>query len=634
MSDKRGEKKGESKQSVRVMCRVRPLISREIADKHTTERVKWYPDDTRKIEVLAPGDRGKKNFQFDEVFPPGTSQKHVYDSFAKEAVDAAFQGYHGVLFVYGQTASGKTFTISHEDSENPENLGMIQRAMFDLWATIQKDTESNYTCKMSYVEIYNEKVTDLLGDPKGNRNVKLVSAQRGEVLMYKEGTQEIVGVPVSGYEETMANFERGSGAKSMGSTNVNLHSSRSHTILAIDIEKSNRVTAGGSTANLTALKGRLILCDLAGSERVSKTKAEGTTLKEANNINLSLLVLGNVVKALTEKSVQFAPFRGSQLTRILQYSLSGHGKTSIIVTVSNSDNEVEETIGSINFGQRAIQIKQEAQKHETRDYQALYLELQQQLDKKVDDGIEEAVTEERRRCEEEMTDKDNQIEVLKAENFRLSSTLEAMQAGKPIPKYADPNATKELARQSSTAEILAEAKSGARASSSSSADTGMGVHSAQIIDKLVFKLKESTDNVKTLQQERHDLAAKCREKESTLYALGVRYRDMVVASMQDQKARMQELNDYKAQLAQAQGQKFVPMEMPTEALESEATTPTARMSASPGAEADDTRLLAELQKAYTAIDILREERVNLFVYQKKAEDSIRFLYHERGAGKH
>ena len=612
--------KSKSDQTVKVYLRVRPLITREVNAKHTTNRITFYPNNKSEVYVEQGANQGRKTFHFHEVFPPGTPQNYVYDRFAADAVEAAFSGYHGVMFVYGQTASGKTFTISND---KPGELGMLQQSMFKVWDTIQSDKESTYNCTLSYVEIYNDEVSDLLAD--GNPRVKLQTASLGEVIMLSERTGEKVGVSVSSYKQTMDCFLKGQEAKATSATNMNDRSSRSHTIFSLDIEKSSNVVdpSTGAMKSLTALKGRLILCDLAGSERVSKTGAEGTTLKEAGHINSSLLVLGNVVKALTDPTVQHAPFRESKLTRILQYSLTGHGKTSIVVTISPSDDNVEESVSAIRFGQRAIMIKQSAQKHEIRDYQALYLALQQELDRRVDDGIVAAVAEEKRLAAEKLDAAESQIKLLEAENQLLKKENASLRRG----AHVDPNSA-DVGRQrsESSANLLDRAKA---------SDGKVDQESQALIRSLCEKLRDKMAELDKLHAERAALAEKARQEESKCYSLGIRFRDVVERTTLQRLALEREIDALRAESAAAKGVEFLSATFPSRAeteMENEALPKTPPvLSPRPGGQDQgvSTRIMDELTKAHDAIAILRQERTELLAYQLRASDAIRLLYHEK-----
>ncbi|EPY25284.1 kinesin [Angomonas deanei] len=359
--------------NISVFLRVRPPIPRE--KDHTFNNIKFNDSDPRAVTIARKsGSRKVENeYLFNRVFRQNSRQEDVYNNFGKNAINAAFDGQHGVLFVYGQTGSGKTYTISNDDPKNPQNQGVLQQAMHEIWEKIANDKDHDYSCSVSYVQLYNEILTDLLDEQKGRVRIQMGTEGRGDVVLMAESSGKGVEKPVKDYKETMEMFRVGMNRKEMANTSMNNTSSRSHTVFSFHINRATKVGAVkvDSDGPTVALEGRLVLCDLAGSERVSKTHAEGKTLGEATHINGSLLVLGKVVAALTEKNSQHAPFRESKLTRILQYSLLGNGNTSIMINISPSDDNTEESLSAVYFGQRAIQIKQDAKRHEVLDYKAL-----------------------------------------------------------------------------------------------------------------------------------------------------------------------------------------------------------------------------------------------------------------------
>jgi hypothetical protein len=422
-----GKSKEPSKDSIKVFLRVRPRVQHEVVENHSCKNLTCDPTDKTIVRVRDPRNAQSsdasvdKKFAFHEVFPAESTQEHVFNSFAKECVEDALQGYHGVMFVYGQTGSGKTFTMSHNEKGKE---GMLQRSMQAVWKHVAEDSEWDYDLSVSYVQLYNEMLSDML-EPSQNNAVRLsgVADRRNDVTLLNDTTQQAISRPVSGYDETIKMFETGLARRVSASTSMNAVSSRSHTVFTLYIKKQakNERSDGGIPK---CLEGRLIICDLAGSERIKKTEAVGNRMTEATHINGSLLVLGRVVAALTDpKTAQHVPYRESKLTRLLQYSLSGWGKTRLVVNVSPSDYNTEETLGAIAFGQRAIQIKQSAEKHETLDYKALYLELQRQIDKQRDEILRETIVEheqEKKRLAQDYTDR---IEMLEAEISVLKQQL-------------------------------------------------------------------------------------------------------------------------------------------------------------------------------------------------------------------
>uniref|UniRef100_A0A8D3DMF4 Kinesin-like protein n=1 Tax=Scophthalmus maximus TaxID=52904 RepID=A0A8D3DMF4_SCOMX len=320
--------------SQKVMCRFRPLNEAEInrGDKYIP---KFKEEDT----VVITG----KPYVFDRVLPPNTSQEQVYDQCAKQIVKDVLGGYNGTIFAYGQTSSGKTHTMEGK-LHNPQLMGIIPRIAHDIFDHIYSmDENLEFHIKVSYFEIYLDKIRDLLDVSKTNL---AVHEDKNRVPYVKGCTERFVSSP----EEVMDVIDEGKDNRHVAVTNMNEHSSRSHSIFLINIKQENVETE-------KKLSGKLYLVDLAGSEKVSKTGAEGAVLDEAKNINKSLSALGNVISALAEGTKTHVPYRDSKMTRILQDSLGGNCRTTIIICCSPSVYNEAETKSTLMFGQRAKTIK-------------------------------------------------------------------------------------------------------------------------------------------------------------------------------------------------------------------------------------------------------------------------------------
>ncbi|XP_070968896.1 kinesin heavy chain-like [Oncorhynchus clarkii lewisi] len=319
---------------VKVMCRFRPLNESEITrgDKYIP---KFKEDDT----VVITG----KPYVFDRVLPPNTAQEQVYDACAKQIVKDVLGGYNGTIFAYGQTSSGKTHTMEGK-LHDPQLMGIIPRIAHDIFDHIYSmDENLEFHIKVSYFEIYLDKIRDLLDVSKTNL---AVHEDKNRVPYVKGCTERFVSSP----EEVMDVIDEGKANRHVAVTNMNEHSSRSHSIFLINIKQENVETE-------KKLSGKLYLVDLAGSEKVSKTGAEGAVLDEAKNINKSLSALGNVISALAEGTKTHVPYRDSKMTRILQDSLGGNCRTTIIICASPSIYNECETKSTLMFGQRAKTIK-------------------------------------------------------------------------------------------------------------------------------------------------------------------------------------------------------------------------------------------------------------------------------------
>uniref|UniRef100_A0AAQ5XYV1 Kinesin-like protein n=1 Tax=Amphiprion ocellaris TaxID=80972 RepID=A0AAQ5XYV1_AMPOC len=284
--------------TIKVVCRFRPLNSAEVArgDQYIP---KFKGED---CVVIA-----EKPYYFDRVFQSNTTQVQFYNAVAQKIVKDVLDGYNGTIFAYGQTSSGKTHTM-----------------------------------EVSYFEIYLDKIKDLLDVSKTNLSVH---EDKNRVPFVKGCTERFVCSP----DEVMDAIDEGKSNRHVAVTNMNEHSSRSHSIFLINIKQENSQTE-------QKLTGKLYLVDLAGSEKVGKTGAEGTVLDEAKMINKSLSSLGNVISALAEGST-YVPYRDSKMTRILQDSLGGNCRTTMVICCSPSAFNDAETRSTLLFGQRAKTIK-------------------------------------------------------------------------------------------------------------------------------------------------------------------------------------------------------------------------------------------------------------------------------------
>ncbi|NXL54902.1 KIF5A protein, partial [Podilymbus podiceps] len=287
-----------------------------------------------------------KPYVFDRVFPPNTTQEQVYHACAMQIVKDVLAGYNGTIFAYGQTSSGKTHTMEGK-LHDPQQMGIIPRIAQDIFNHIYSmDENLEFHIKVSYFEIYLDKIRDLLDMTKTNLSVH---EDKNRVPYVKGCTERFVSSP----EEILDVIDEGKSNRHVAVTNMNEHSSRSHSIFLINIKQENVETE-------QKLSGKLYLVDLAGSEKVSKTGAEGAVLDEAKNINKSLSALGNVISALAEGTKAYVPYRDSKMTRILQDSLGGNCRTTMFICCSPSSYNDAETKSTLMFGQRAKTIKNTA----------------------------------------------------------------------------------------------------------------------------------------------------------------------------------------------------------------------------------------------------------------------------------
>ncbi|KDN45937.1 putative kinesin-1 motor protein [Tilletiaria anomala UBC 951] len=339
--------------NVKVVARFRPPNSLELREGGEII-VEFLPAETQGGEeaVKIPsatnaGADAVNGFTFDRVFPMDTKQRDVFEYGIKETVNDVINGYNGTIFAYGQTGSGKTFTMMGSDIDDEHNKGIIPRITEQIFESIMSSPANlEYLVKVSYMEIYMEKIRDLLQPQNDNLQIHEDKA-RG---VYVKGLTDFYVGSTSDVYEIM---RQGGLARAVSSTNMNAESSRSHSIFLISIQQRNTETGSIKTGNL-------YLVDLAGSEKVGKTGASGQTLEEAKKINKSLSALGMVINALTDGKSTHIPYRDSRLTRILQESLGGNSRTTLIINCSPCSYNLDETISTLRFGVRAKSIKNKA----------------------------------------------------------------------------------------------------------------------------------------------------------------------------------------------------------------------------------------------------------------------------------
>lgn len=322
--------------NIRVICRFRPMS--DVERKANISSITKFPQSSDDTVFV-----GGRVYVFDKVFGPNVSQRKVYDEAARQIVADILNGYNGTIFAYGQTASGKTHTMEGS-LEDDDQQGIIPRIVSDIFDHIYSMSDNlQFQIKVSYFEIYMDKIRDLLNT---NKNNLAVHEDKNRVPYVKGCTERFVASP----EEVFEAIEEGKANRHVAVTNMNEHSSRSHSVFLIDVKQENLETD-------KKLTGRLYMVDLAGSEKVSKTGAEGSTLDEAKNINRSLSALGNVIAALADGTKSHVPYRDSKLTRILQESLGGNARTTVIICCSMTAFNECETKSTLYFGQRAKMIK-------------------------------------------------------------------------------------------------------------------------------------------------------------------------------------------------------------------------------------------------------------------------------------
>ncbi|XP_031597511.2 centromere-associated protein E isoform X1 [Oreochromis aureus] len=348
--------------AVKVCVRVRPLIAREESASENAEPVQiFWKADKKSIHQIDDGN-STKSFSFDRVFAADETTSQLYNDIAKPLVVSTVEGYNGTIFAYGQTSSGKTFTMMGT-SRTP---GVIPQAVEDVFQTIKNFPKKEFLLRVSYMEIYNETVTDLLVDSWKRKPLE-VREQINKNIYVADLTEELVTSPA----QVLAWIRKGEKNRHYGKTKMNQRSSRSHTIFRMILESRERSDpASGESSDGAIIVSHLNLVDLAGSERASQTGAEGARFKEGCNINRSLFTLGQVIKKLTDENQKgFTNYRDSKLTRILQNSLGGNAKTVIICTITPVT--LDETLSTLQFASTAKKMKNDPHVTEVSDDGAL-----------------------------------------------------------------------------------------------------------------------------------------------------------------------------------------------------------------------------------------------------------------------
>eukprot|EP00538_Stauroneis_constricta_P006192 CAMPEP_0119549968 /NCGR_PEP_ID=MMETSP1352-20130426/3585_1 /TAXON_ID=265584 /ORGANISM="Stauroneis constricta, Strain CCMP1120" /LENGTH=733 /DNA_ID=CAMNT_0007595699 /DNA_START=219 /DNA_END=2423 /DNA_ORIENTATION=- len=350
-----------SSSNVRVVGRIRPLAKYE-KEKGCQQVVTTEPGDPDAAsEIIRIQSPDKRHFELDAVFDETSTQLDCYRrSGAQNAVcEDLFRGFNCTILAYGQTGAGKTFTMgtaaSSSDADGNsaigEHDGVIPRACHDLYATISSKCDGNATVELSYMEVYNEEIRDLLTENTNTASMlRIRENMNGEVYVRGLTSQK-----VSSPADIGRVMEEASKRRVVASTKMNATSSRSHAICTLRMD--------GVLKDSSKFQSKLTLVDLAGSERIKKTGAAGNRAQEGININKGLFVLGQVVSALSEQRPRFKrkpPYRDSKLTRLLQDSLGGNSRTIMIACASPADFNVDETINTLRYATSARNIKNKA----------------------------------------------------------------------------------------------------------------------------------------------------------------------------------------------------------------------------------------------------------------------------------
>ncbi|XP_060184527.1 kinesin-like protein KIN-UC isoform X1 [Lycium barbarum] len=426
---------------VRVAIRVRPRNAQELSDADYADCVEVQPE-LKKLK-LRKNNWNSEFYKFDEIFAESASQKRIYETVAKPVVESVLNGYNGTVMAYGQTGTGKTYTLGRLGKDDVSERGIMVRALEDI---IVNTTPTSDSVEMSFLQLYMESIQDLLAPEKINIPI-VEDAKTGEVSV-----PGATVVKIQDLDHFLQLLQIGEANRLAANTKLNTESSRSHAILMVNIrksvkndektgsafqEKDSKTDKHGNQIPIVR-KSKLLIVDLAGSERIDKSGSEGRLLEEAKFINLSLTSLGKCINALAENSPHI-PTRDSKLTRLLRDSFGGSARTSLIITIGPSSRHYPETTSTIMFGQRAMKIVNTVKLREEFDYENLCRKLETQVEhltvevdrqQKFRATDQMAMEKKLRECQKSFTEAERSTvarsKFLEKENSRLVSDIENM----------------------------------------------------------------------------------------------------------------------------------------------------------------------------------------------------------------
>ncbi|KAJ1666379.1 hypothetical protein EV178_002335 [Coemansia sp. RSA 1646] len=444
---------------INVAIRIRPLNQRELRSSvHGAQGLLPWAVQRDTITQRSYSDGRVSNgnsFTFDRVFDQKESTLSVYDDVVKQIITSSMDGFNGTIFAYGQTSSGKTHTMHGSNTE----LGIIKLAVNEMFRIVECDPDREYLIRVSFLEIYNEVLRDLLEPTKSN--LKIHENAKREIFV--GDLSEHIVFNVQQVEEVL---QKGDRNRHIAGTNMNERSSRSHTIFRIVIESREKAdaegedsTEGTEQAQKTKRQQRLStgstddsaeftgavkvsclnLVDLAGSERVGQTGAEGQRLKEGAHINKSLMTLGTVIARLSEDGGDkgHIPYRDSKLTRILQPSIGGNAKTLIICTITPSPDYVDEALSTLKFASRAKTIQNKPEVNEELRGDALLRRLKRASELEKEVAQMKDIERKKLKIEADNEQLLRQLWKSQKERERLQRELNVQQTSMFFPKNAD-----------------------------------------------------------------------------------------------------------------------------------------------------------------------------------------------------
>lgn len=513
-----------TKTNFTVVIRIRPPLARELNGESGFVDILSVGPDHRTISVTESPDAPPHRFTFDHVYSHETSQEVIYRTTAREAVLSTLDGYNNTILAYGQTGTGKTYTTEGW-CESVEFRGILPRMVEEVFSFVANAQKSGgfFTVRISYLQIYNEIVSDLLNPEQTH-------------LMIREDKKRGVFCPglseweVRSLQHVISLIRKGSANRARAATRLNDESSRSHALFTLIVEQEDKQQG--------QLKvGKLNLVDLAGSERLRVCGHNGATrIKETANINQSLSVLGNVISALTEHR-HHVPYRDSKLTRLLADSLGGNCKTTLIAMVSPAQDAFVETFSTLKFALRAKSIQNSPRVNEFLDEHTLLRQYEAQL-KALQKDLETRDTKEAG---------SKRVSDLEADKNSLQSTLEALrgellrerqQKTELEAKAENIAKTGDRIREMYQARVRELEKERAAAVEAQSSYKGFLDKQRAILDQLTECLSERDHTISQLQGQLETSQSKRREVESALSQLrhAVRVQEETISGLQKKVA--------------------------------------------------------------------------------------------------
>lgn len=518
---------------MKVVVRCRPMNQKEIAQGH--QRIIEMNVKKGTIEINNPAKKEEvpRMFTYDSVYDWNSKQIDLYDETFRQLVDSVLEGYNGTIFAYGQTGTGKTFTMEGVRSD-PILRGVIPNSFEHIFTHIARTQNQQYLVRASYLEIYQEDIRDLLSKDQSRR---LELKERPDTGVYVKDLQSFVCKSVKEIEHVM---NVGNQNRAVGATNMNEHSSRSHAIFIITIECSEPGADGENHIRV----GKLNMVDLAGSERQTKTGATGERLKEATKINLSLSALGNVISALVDGKSTHVPYRDSKLTRLLQDSLGGNARTVMVANIGPASYNFEETITTLRYANRAKNIKNKPKINEDpkdallREFQEEIGRLKRELEKRGGGGAGSKKVKRKRQKENGETEEieeegeegseQSAEDKIKLEQARLEEDKKALQENHSMMAEEKEKLMGEIQKKAQQLKKQQEAQAGLK-SKIKMMESKLLVGGKSIVDKTTEQeraLEEQRIQIAEQQRREREIQQKLDEKEENAVEIKGNYTSL------------------------------------------------------------------------------------------------------------